>query len=208
MLHWMFFYASRLSVKQQSSFCCTLAPQFKQNDAVIEEVVEVMRVIKCLSFAPKPIFFPQRINYTVPIFLYFFFNKKKGCHYVLPRENRKSWEQYGLKVRATLWYHLQLGTRDQNVRSSSVSPAEILHGRLRRVVAFMGLLCLLLSHVAWQYGRWVCLLYGQLWQPCRHTLPLIQTSLQDLQSDWGPYFSMCPNSQKRLLRQDAQLEKC
>lgn len=51
------FYASRLSVKQQSSFCCTLAPQFKQNDAVIEEVVEVMRVIKCLSFAPKPIFF-------------------------------------------------------------------------------------------------------------------------------------------------------
>lgn len=69
------FYASRLSVKQQTSFGCTLAPQFKQNDAIIEEVVQVMRVIKCLSFAPKPFFSPHRINDMVPVI----FIKKKNA---------------------------------------------------------------------------------------------------------------------------------
>lgn len=63
------FYASRLSVKQQMSFCRTLAPQFKQKDAIIEEAVQVMRVIKCLSFAPKPFFSLHGINVMVPVIL-------------------------------------------------------------------------------------------------------------------------------------------
>lgn len=68
------FYASHLSVKKQTSFCCTLTPQFKRNDAIIEEAVQVMKVIKCLSFAPKPFFSPHRINDMVPVI---FIKKKK-----------------------------------------------------------------------------------------------------------------------------------
>lgn len=86
-----------------------------------------------------------------------------------------------------------------------VSLVEMLDGNLRRIAASPCSTCLLPS---WRDGQGLevglGLFYGQLWQQCRLTLPLLLALLQDLQANWGVHFSVFPNSQNCLLHQDAQ----